>query len=179
MSYKSALSGLILVFVLLCASYFASVARLSTEMLVVQALSGSQWPVREVATRILRLRTECGEDDFLPSSPIGFVVAAWEDDQLTPRYEKLIDSLIALGCDINATGERGLTGLHSAVLFNNPQAVTSLLLRGADKNRFIVVPGSDGNSEIPLDVLQFANYLNNEPDGVRNGVIEALEFDAQ
>ena len=178
MKTKSAISLLLLAFVLLGAAYISSVARLSSDMLVTQALTGSWWPVREVAFRTLQTKSTCAEEEFLPSSPLGFVIAAWENDVSETRYERLLDLLVRVGCDINGTGERGLTGLHSAVLFNNSQAVTSLLRRGADKYRVVTLPSNDASGRVDLDVPGFARYLNEDSGGEWDAVVEALELRA-
>jgi len=148
-------------------------------MLVVQALSDSEWVAREIGYRMLQVSDGCAVDDFLPASPIDFVVAGWENTATITEHERVIDLLVELGCVINATGSRGLSALHSAVLFGNARAVSSMLQRGADSSRIVTLPAGHQNAQIDLDVVELAYFLDKGPDENRGAVIEILENHTQ
>ena len=175
MGFRVAFTSVAPIFFILCAAYLLGVAQRSQGMLVVQAFSGSEWVAREVGYRMLQVSDGCAADDFLPASPIGFVVAGWENTATITQHERVIDLLVELGCVINATGSRGLSALHSAVLFGNARAVSSMLQRGADSSRIVTLPAGHQNAQIDLDVVELAYFLDKGPDENRGAVIEILE----
>jgi len=64
-------------------------------------------------------------------SPIGLIVAAYPELDLEATGQ-LIKAVQRNGGDINAYDHIGVTPLHAAVLFNEPEIVTLLLSLGAD-----------------------------------------------
>ena len=130
----------------LAAAYGYSVASQSGDMLLVQALHGSSAPVRAVAALSMRRFADCPEADFAPTTAIGMLVAASDEQVPQQRAEKLLRQLRALGCDINRRGAQGLAPLHSAVLFNNPGAVHMLLRAGSDPRVRTAIPRPDGGN---------------------------------
>ncbi len=143
----------------LAAAYAYSIAGQPGDTLLVQALHGSSAPVRAAATLGLRRFTRCPDRDFAPSTAIGLLVAAWDDNVPPRRVRRLLGQLRNLGCDINERGTQGLTPLHSAILLNNVSAVSLLLEAGADptvRTRLRRTDGGDGNYDAPAFAARLA-----------------------
>ncbi len=132
-------------------------------MLLVQALHGSSAPVRAAAALGLRRFARCPDRDFVPSTAIGMLIAAWDRELPQSRVRDLLAQLQALDCDINARGEHGLAPLHSAILFNNVNAVHLLLQAGADPAVRTRLDRSDGRSG-EYDAPTFTRRLANAGD---------------
>lgn len=129
-------------------------------MLLVQALHGSSAPVRAVAVLGLRKFDRCPDDDFVPASAIGMLIAAADGRVPPERIRTLLEQLQAIGCDINKRGDHGLAPLHSAILFNNVAAARVLLQAGADpavRTRLARTDGGNG----AYDARAFATRLAN------------------
>ncbi len=155
--------------------YVVSVARQSADILVVQATSGSAAPVRLIAETMLARLEHCPDEDFHPTTPIGFIIAGWEQTGESERFARVLDVLLTRGCEIDSYGERGLTPLHSAVLFNNSAAVVALLRRGADSELTTAIPNGAQDRDISLNAVSFARYLDDISGEDRSAVIAALE----
>ena len=143
----------------LAAAYAYSIAARPGDMLLVQALHGSSAPVRAAATLGLRRFTRCPHSDFVPSTAIGLLVAAWDDSAPPRRVRRLLGQLRNLGCDINERGAQGLAPLHSAILLNNAGAVRLLLQAGADpavRTRLRRTDGGDGDYDAPAFAARLA-----------------------
>lgn len=153
--------------------YAYSVSRLSADLLLIQSLHGSSTPVRAFAAASMWRFNRCPEADFAPSTAIGMLVAAWDEHVPAARAEKLLERLQGLGCDINRQGARGLTPLHSAVLFNNLAAVETLLKSGANPQARVTIASADGGSD-SVDVPGFAARLATVGDENFDAVIAAL-----
>jgi len=90
-------------------------------------------------------------------SAISFLVAAYGGDNVdNSRVEAYIIRLIKQGCSVDVLDEEGMTPLHSAVLFNQPDLVKFLLENGADMRKKISRPGKRVDGMQPL---KFAKFL--------------------
>lgn len=97
-----------------------------------------------------------------PETPVGMLTAAYgtpESD--TSRVQDTIRLLVKQGCDIDQYSAAGLTPLHNAVLFSQPELLRFLVEQGADtKLRVIYVPGNNqGHSIANLDAYGLALVL--------------------
>lgn len=64
---------------------------------------------------------------------INYIVAGYGEPTTDDEYaERLIVTYQASGCDINEYDTTGLTPLHDAILFSQPELVRFLLANGAD-----------------------------------------------
>ena len=175
MRITSYIGAAVSVVAVMVGAYGMSVARQSTDLLIVQATSASIAPARVAARWMLRRLDHCPVEDFHPTTPIGFIVAGWEKTDDNGRSKELLDLLLARGCDIDSYGGRGLTPLHSAILFNNLDAVQALLRVGADSNLSTAIQSSDDGREIALDAFAFAHYLDSVSGEDRSAIIGVLE----
>jgi hypothetical protein len=155
--------------------YVVDVVRQPADLLIVQATSGSAAPARMVAWWALERVAECPDADFRPTTPVGFVIAAWEKSDDDSSFVKMLELLLARGCDIDRYSDSGLTPLHSAVLFNNVRAVEALLRLGADPNLATEIDGRDARRPINLDARSFAEYLGSASGEGRSSVIAILD----
>jgi len=175
MKITASISVALCVLAVMAGAYGVSAARESADMLVVQASSGSIAPARMFARWMLKRLDHCPVEDFHPTTPIGFVIAGWEQMGARERFAPLLDLLLARGCSIDSYGGSGLTPLHSAILFNNADAVHTLLSLGADRNLPTTIQSSDEAREINLNALGFAHYLDSLGGEDRAAIITALE----
>ena len=175
MKLSSTIASVLSVVAVMIGVYVVSVARQSADMLVVQATSGSSPPVRLIAETMLGRLEHCPNEDFHPTTPIGFIVAGWEQTGESERFLRVLDVLLTRGCEIDSYGARGLTPLHSAVLFNNSAAVVALLRRGANRELTTAIPNGVEDRNISLNALSFARYLDDISGEDRSAVIAALD----
>jgi hypothetical protein len=159
----------------LLGGYVASVARQPADLLVVQATTAEFGPVREIALWTLRRHDSCRDEDFLPASPIGFLIAGWDDGENGSRSAQLLEAMIDLGCNVNAVGASGLTPLHSAILFNNLPATTLLLHHGADPQLTTTIDKGEAKITIGLDARAFAIYLDEASGEDRSTIVQLLD----
>lgn len=153
--------------------YVLSVSRQPADMLVVQAASATSAPARAIAWWALERLDSCPEQDFQPTTPIGFVVAGWNSAGGEARFGRALDLLVVRGCNINRYDRRGLTPLHSAILFNNAEAARALLRLGADPDLPSAIDGRDGGRPIELPARAFAEYLDGV-SGEDHGAVVAI-----
>ena len=140
---------------------------------MVQSASASTAAARTAAWWALGRLQRCPEEDFAPTTPVGFVVAGWNETGNADRFGAALELLLAHGCDINASDQRGLTPLHSAILFNNTPAARRLLELGADSTLTTAIDARAGVQAIVLDAADFAAYLD-ELGGEDRAAIAAL-----
>lgn len=171
-SYIGAAVSLIVV---MLGGYGMSVARQPADLLVVQATSASIAPARLIAEWMVGRLDHCPSEDFLPTTPVSFVVAGWEQTGEGERFERLLGLLITRGCEIDSYSGRGLTPLHNAILFNNVSVVDALLRLGADRNLVTAIQSGDDDREITLDAISFARYLDSVSGEDRSAIIQALD----
>ncbi len=168
-------AGVVSLVAILTSAYAMSVSRQSADLLIVQATTASAAPARMVARWMLSRLDHCPDEDFQPTTPIGFIVAGWGQADENQRSVDVLDLLLANGCDIDSYGDRGLTPLHSAILFNNLDAVRALLQRGADRNLRTAIQSSDGGRKIAVDAIAFAHYLDSTGGDDHSAIIDELE----
>ena len=70
--------------------------------------------------------------------------------------QSALEAAVARGCDVNELGQAGLSPLHEAVLFNEPDLVRFLLAHGADIEQKIQRPDSAVHE---LNARQFLDKL--------------------
>jgi len=113
-----------------------------------------------------------------PESPVGMLTAVYGDPASdTARVRDAIVLLVKQGCDINQYSAAGLTPLHNAVLFRQPELLRFLLEQGADpKLRVIPIPGKpQGHRIAHHDAYGIALVLRKQfPDDA--GLKEILEL---
>ncbi len=175
MNSTSTVAAVVLVVTVMIGAYVMSVARQSADLLIVQATTASIAPARLVAEWMLGRLDHCPDEDFHPTTPLGFIVAGWEQSGDAARSERMLDLLLASGCAIDSYGGPGLTPLHSAILFNNLNAVQALLRRGADRNLRTAIQSGDDGRAIALDALAFAHYLESTGSDYRSAIVDVLE----
>jgi len=156
------------------AAYTVSLVRQPADLLVVQAATSTFRPVRTAALWALDRLPDCPYADFLPTTPFGFAVSAWQDADHDARLERVLALLDRLGCDIDRRGLGGLTALHSAVLFNNAEAVQALRRLGADPSVPTDIRGRGESLPLQLDASAFAAYLDRAGGENRSAVYTAL-----
>ncbi|MGH8560369.1 MAG: ankyrin repeat domain-containing protein, partial [Nevskiales bacterium] len=101
---------------------------------------------------------------------VGLLTAAYGDSTSdTSRVLDVIRLLVKQGCDIDQYNASGLTPLHNAVLFRQPDLLRFLLEQQADPLlRIIAIPGkSPGRTLANLDAYGLALTLRVKfPDDV-------------
>ena len=114
---------------------------------------------RSLATfRLVHVST-CRTEDFVPSSPLSFLVASMDDrDVDLERSRTLFRHFQSVGCDVNAA-TRGLRPLHEAILYRNAELVSFLLERGADPALTLTSPDKHAG----LDSYQWADWVCSKP----------------
>lgn len=111
------------------------------------------------AYRTLEQRGSCPYLENSPETPVGMLAAAYgAADSDNTRVQDSIRLLVKLGCDIDQYNATGLTPLHNAVLFRQPELLRFLVELGADTRlRVIHVPGNKlGHSIANLDAYGLA-----------------------
>lgn len=120
------------------------------------------------AMRQIERMGQCPHLADSPESPVGLLVAAYDNAQSdAARIRELISLLQRQGCDIDQYNATGLTPLHNAILYRQPELVDFLIRQGADPLlRTIYVPGqASGQKTANLDALGFALALKaRQPD---------------
>ena len=97
-----------------------------------------------------------GSADVTPV--VNFLVSAYGGDGVNEeRIKDYIGLFSRQGCSVNGYDRIGMTALHSAVLFAQPELVTVLLENNASLLSRIKRPGSQVNGMQPL---KFARYLS-------------------
>jgi len=92
-------------------------------------------PASELARAAERIRalSACPAAEFVPATPLSFLVAAMDAPEADAEKAKLLFRLYRdAGCDIQAPDRAGLRPIHSAILFRNPALAQFLLESGAD-----------------------------------------------
>lgn len=105
---------------------------------------------------------------------INFLVAAYADESVNKdRVKKYIRLFSRQGCSVNEYDLAGMTPLHAAVLFYQPELVKVLLANNADITKKINRPGKKVDGMQPL---KFARYLakSNSHQGLRD-IINILQ----
>ena len=131
--------------------------------------------MRLIAETMLARLEQCPNEDFHPTTPVGFIVAGWEQTGECERFSRVLDVLLTRGCEIDSYGGRDLTPLRSAVLFNNSAAVVALLRRGTNRELTTAIPDGTEDRDISLNALSFARYLDDISGEDRSAVIAALD----
>jgi len=70
-----------------------------------------------------------------------------------------INTLLAVGADINVRNESGMTPLIIATYFNYPEVVNLLIKKGANLNATYIQRGCCGGTFTALDVAKKRGYL--------------------
>lgn len=132
------------------------------------AAIGTDAASAQSALRQLEQEGLCPHLQDSPETPIGLLVAAYgRVDRDNARIQSLIRLMVGLGCDVNQYNASGLTPVHNAVLFRQPELLQFLLEQGADPLlRTVAVPGkATGQKTANLDALGFALALQSrQPD---------------
>lgn len=114
---------------------------------------------------------------FQPNTAVGVIVASYPKIDLDTTSE-LLKSLKASGADISEYDGIGLTPLHAAALFNQPDMVELLLGLGANPDLpRRQVPGQRQHPTVGLTALQYAEWLRDhgKSDEVRDPrIVEIL-----
>jgi len=111
--------------------------------------------VQSLATYRLKHLSHCPSEQFKPSTPLSFLVAAMDSaDTDLERAKELFRHYQSVGCDINAAN-RGLRPIHEAILFKNISIVSYLLENGANPNLKIEEPSKQAG----LDAFQWADQV--------------------
>lgn len=129
---------------------------------LIAAAAGADAKEAAAAYRALEQIGQCPYLGDSPETPIGMLAAAYGTATSdNARVRDAIRLLLQQGCDINQYSAVGLTPLHNAVLFRQPELLRFLLELGADdKLRVIHVPGNtQGRSIANLDAYGLAMAL--------------------
>jgi Ankyrin repeat len=116
------------------------------------------WERSLAAFRIRQVST-CRSEDFVPSTPLSFLVATMDDTGVDlERSRALFRHFQAVGCDVNAANG-GLRPLHEAILYRNAESVSFLLERGADPSLKLTDPSKHAG----LDSYEWADWVCSKP----------------
>lgn len=125
--------------------------------------------VAAIARSRARFWGSCPHGSFLPTTPIGAVVAAMDRD--LPERERsllaLARTMIGKGCDVNEYGQSGTTPLMDAVLYGDPRAVELLIGLGADRARRKQPAAGRASPVDGMTPAEMAAYLLERPAGPR------------
>lgn len=174
MNSSSIIGAMFAGIVVLSAAYVWSLSRQSADLLVVQATSADFSLVRTAASWALGRIEECPYADFLPTTPYSFVISAWQPAAREDDIVRVLQHVHNMGCAIDKLGTNGLSALHNAVLFNNPDAVRELLLRGADPEVRTAIIENPPPIRLPAD--EFAHYLDQVSGEDRGELIKVFEL---
>ena len=154
------------------------VTRPADQLLVaaVNADGASAWS----AYRELKQIAHCPYLDDSPETPVGLLVAAYgQQSNDSERVRETIRLMLNQGCDIDQYSAAGLTPLHNAVLFRQPELLRFLLEQGADPLlRVIPIPGRElGRGIAHLDAYGMTLVLRdkNPDDPAISEILELLK----
>lgn len=125
--------------------------------------------IAAVARSRARFWGGCPSGDFLPTTPIGAVIAAMDRD-LPERERSLVAlarTMISKGCDVNEYSQSGTTPLMDAVLYGDPRAVELLIGLGADRARRKQPTAGRASPVDGMTTAEMAAYLLERPAGPR------------
>ena len=105
-----------------------------------------------------RLSFSSKKDNMLVLS---FLAAAYGSENAdNEKIEAYIARFIKQGCSVNAFDKEGMTPLHLAVLYNQPELVKFLLENNAEQRKKIIRPGGIVNGMQPLKFARFLHASN-------------------
>ena len=152
----------------------------SYKLSVVYATSAGDSLLGDVHRWRLRRLDKCPTDEFLPDTPVGYVVNAYGMPGTNDaKVLELLEVLLEKGCDIDARSREGTVPLHVAIMSGEAELVEFLLNNGADsklKYEWKAVAGfSYRKSKFEgLNALELAEALQ-EIDSRNNDVVKVLK----
>lgn len=151
------------------AAAYAYVSLAPTSVLVYSRPDQHGTLVAAVARSRARFWNSCPRAGFLPTTPIGAIVAAM-DRNLPERERSLVTlarTMIGKGCDVNEYSQSGTTPLMDAVLYGDPRAVELLIGLGADRTRRKQPTAGRASPVDGMTAAEMAAYLLERPAGPR------------